>query len=140
CYFSHDAGLYERAFAGVRDRDETAREIKGRFENALEIWAQVLSVPEPQRAILGAGRRDFGHDAGVPVALKQFRPGRDAQPVAMPGGCEIVGVNDQHAHVKIAPGVDVKVGDLVALGVSHPCTTFDRWRLIHLVDDTYTIT
>jgi D-serine dehydratase len=28
---------------------------------------------------------------------------------------------------------------MVALGVSHPCTTFDKWRLIPVVDETYTV-
>jgi len=26
------------------------------------------------------------------------------------------------------------VGDLVGCGVSHPCTSFDKWRLLPLVD------
>jgi D-serine dehydratase len=26
-----------------------------------------------------------------------------------------------------------------ALGPSHPCTTFDKWREVHLVDDAYTV-
>jgi D-serine dehydratase len=28
---------------------------------------------------------------------------------------------------------------MVGLGVSHPCTTFDKWKLIYLVDDDYRI-
>ena len=31
------------------------------------------------------------------------------------------------------------MGDIVGFGVSHPCTTFDRWRWIPVVDDTYTV-
>jgi D-serine dehydratase len=139
CYFTHDAGVYERSFAQVRDRDATARAVGGRFESALEVWAQVLSTPEPGRAIVGAGRRDYGHDGGMPVVLKRFRPEVDAQPSVI-AGCEVVAVNDQHAHVKLEPGVDLKIGDLVALGVSHPCTTFDKWKLIYLVDDGYWVT
>jgi D-serine dehydratase len=27
------------------------------------------------------------------------------------------------------------VGDRVALGLSHPCTTFDKWRWMPLVED-----
>jgi len=28
------------------------------------------------------------------------------------------------------------VGDWVGLGLSHPCTTFDKWRLIPVVSGT----
>jgi D-serine dehydratase len=31
------------------------------------------------------------------------------------------------------------VGDLIGLGISHPCTTFDKWRLIPLVNDNYDV-
>jgi D-serine dehydratase len=139
CYLTHDACLYERSFREVRERSATARDVEGAFQNALEVWAYVLSVPEPGRAILGAGRRDFGHDAAMPSPLKHFRPGRDTNPRAAPVGSEIVGVNDQHAHMAMPENSDVRVGDMIALGVSHPCTTFDKWRLILVADDGYTI-
>jgi D-serine dehydratase len=29
------------------------------------------------------------------------------------------------------------VGDLVGCGISHPCTTFDKWPLLLGVDDDY---
>jgi D-serine dehydratase len=34
----------------------------------------------------------------------------------------------------------LRVGDLVSFGISHPCTTFDKWRLLWVVDDDYTVT
>jgi len=34
----------------------------------------------------------------------------------------------------------LRVGDMVALSISHPCTTFDKWRILFLVDDDYQIT
>jgi D-serine dehydratase len=140
CYLTHDAGLYERSFREVRERSATARDVAGRFQNALEVWAYVLSVPKSRRAILGAGRRDFGHDAAMPSPFKHFRPGRDARVRAAPFGWEIVAVNDQHAHMVLPEGADVRVGDMVALGVSHPCTTFDKWRLIMVANEAYAIT
>jgi D-serine dehydratase len=140
CYLTHDAGLYEHQFGEVLKRSAEARSVVGGFQNALEVWAQVISVPEPGRAILGAGRRDFGHDAGPPRPLKRFTPGRDSTPADAPPGWEVAAINDQHAHLLLQPGDDLAVGDLVALGVSHPCTTFDRWRLILVVDDAYVVT
>jgi D-serine dehydratase len=32
------------------------------------------------------------------------------------------------------------VGDLVGCGISHPCTTFDKWRALFTVDDDYRVT
>lgn len=138
CYLTHDAGLYERSFREARDRSQVVRTIEGGFHNALEVWAHVLSVPEPARAILGMGRRDFGDDAARPVPLHLFRPGRDAAPGAPPMG-RIVAVNDQHAHLALEPGDDVAVGDMIGFGVSHPCTTFDKWRLMAIVNEDYDV-
>ena len=75
-----------------------------------------------------------------PAPIKVFRPGRDTAPGPAPAGWEVVGVNDQHAHVALPEGADVAVGDMVALGVSHPCTTFDKWRLLLVVDEDYRVT
>jgi D-serine dehydratase len=60
------------------------------------------------------------------------------QPI--PAGHAVTGLNDQHGYVKCPAGSPLQVGDMVAFGVSHPCTTFDRWQLIHLVDDAYSVT
>ncbi|HWE98219.1 MAG TPA: alanine racemase, partial [Caulobacteraceae bacterium] len=114
CYLTHDAGIYERSFGDVLSRSDAARELPGGFENALEVWAYVLSIPEPGRAILGAGRRDFGHDAGPPRPLKQFRPGRDERP-SPAGAWEIAAINDQHAHMIFPAAQDLAVGDMIAL-------------------------
>lgn len=139
CYFTHDAGWYERLFSEVVERSSVARSIGERFENALEVWTYVISVPEPGRAILGAGRRDFGHDAGAPVPLKHFRPGGAGMPNSMSPQFQIVSINDQHAHMTLPAHADIRVGDMIALGVSHPCTTFDKWQLLYVVNDGYDI-
>jgi D-serine dehydratase len=34
-----------------------------------------------------------------------------------------------------AGALALRVGDLVCLGISHPCTTFDKWRWMPLVDE-----
>ena len=33
-----------------------------------------------------------------------------------------------------------EVGDLVGFGISHPCTAFDKWRVIPVVDDELRVT
>ena len=55
-------------------------------------------------------------------------------------GSEPHGLNGQHANLAIDAGApEPRVGDRVALGISHPCTTFDKWRWMALVDDGYDV-
>jgi D-serine dehydratase len=137
CYLSEDWGLYARALAEMHTRTGSGAPA---LEPALEVWAQVLSVPEPGLLILSAGRRDFGQDAGNPIALTHVPRGTTERRSLRTSGWTMAGVSDQHAHMTVPPGHGVAVGDLVALGPSHPCTTFDKWRMLYLVDDDYTVT
>ena len=93
----------------------------------------VLSSPEPGRAIAGVGRRDAPYDAGLPTVLRAYR---DGEPLALDGAA-ITELNDQHAFVT-ADGL--RPGDLLCLGISHPCGAFDRWRTLLEVDPDYTVT
>ena len=93
----------------------------------------------PGLVILSAGRRDFGQDAGNPVALTHVRRGTVERHPLRESGWQMAAASDQHAHMTAPPGHGAEVGDLVALGPSHPCTTFDKWRTVHLVDDDYNI-
>lgn len=137
CYVTHDSGIYERHQPARIVRQQDDHHTGPVLDAAIEVWAYVISVPEAGRAILGAGRRDFGHDAGPPRALKYFRPGADMR--QLPSVCEIVSINDQHAHLAFPADVELIVGDMVALGISHPCTTFDRWNSMLIVDDNYEV-
>jgi D-serine dehydratase len=136
CYLTLDHGIYDRLLDDVHRRTGSAEPA---LEPALEVWAQVLSVPEPGLVILSAGRRDFGQEAGNPVALAHVRRGSAEFRSLRGAGWRMAAASDQHAHMTAPPGHGVAVGDLVALGPSHPCTTFDKWREIHLVDDDYTV-
>jgi D-serine dehydratase len=137
CYLSEDWGLYARALTDLHTRTGSAAPD---LEPALEVWGQVLSVPEPGLIIVSAGRRDFGQDAGDPIALTHVPRGTGERRPLRDAGWTMAGTSDQHAHLAVPPGHGVAVGDLVALGPSHPCTTFDKWRTIYLVDDDYTVT
>jgi D-serine dehydratase len=140
CYLSHDDGLYRRHAAAVAARCLTRSVREGVPQGALEVWAAVQSRPEPDRAIVTLGRRDVGTDADLPVALHRFRPGRDAGPAAAPAHWAVFGHNDQHGYLRVDPSDDLAVGDWIGFGVSHPCTTFDKWRLVWGVDDNYAVT
>ncbi len=125
CTVSHDDGLYQRLSPFERG---TARD--GRLAPALEAWSAVLSVPEPGLAILGMGKRDVSFDIDLPLPKWQARDGV----VSSIGECTVVALNDQHAFLRGPAVADLVVGDLVGCGVSHPCTSFDKWRLLPLVD------
>jgi D-serine dehydratase len=131
-YVSHDSGVYEaeqkRILAATGENEGLI--------NALEVWARVQSCPEPGLAILTAGKRDFGTDSGLPVPLFVSRDGAPPQALT---GCEIFASNDQHAYMRFPATVLVTVGDQIGLGVSHPCTTFDKWQILFLVNDAYDI-
>lgn len=130
CYVTHDSGMYEHlsALAG--------RSLGGeRLQAALEAWGTVLSRPEPELALLLLGKRDVSYDVGPPIPLHVH----DAGGLRPALGMEVLQLNDQHAYLRLPAGDPLAVGDLVGCGVSHPCTTFDKWRLIPVVDDEYTV-
>jgi D-serine dehydratase len=104
---------------------------------ALEAWCEVVSVPEPGQAIAGLGRRDAPYDAGYPVVFAR-RPaaGGPVEPLA---GVTVTAMNDQHAYLSLPEGSPIEVGDLLGCGIIHPCTAFDKWRRIALVDENYQV-
>ncbi len=56
--------------------------------------------------------------------------------VAVPlEGAVTTALNDQHAFVRVPDDAVVEVGDVIRFGLSHPCTTFDKWRALAVVDD-----
>jgi len=139
CYITHDTGTYERLFERVRERSgEPWRSAPG-LRPALEVWSQVQSRPERGLAILTMGRRDASFDADLPRPIKWFRSGLHAAPASAPAAWQVVKLNDQHAYLRVPEDADLKVGDLVGCGISHPCTTFDKWQLLLEVDDGYTV-
>lgn len=140
CYLTSDHGMYQGALRQLDEREGVAPGTG--LRPALEIWSVVQSRPEPGLAILTMGKRDASHDAGLPVPLWTHRPG-PGSPHALPAACEIVKMNDQHAYLRLPDGDPIRevlaVGDLVGCGISHPCTTFDRWPLLLAVDDDYVV-
>ncbi|MGL4287969.1 MAG: amino acid deaminase [Phreatobacter sp.] len=139
CYITHDSQMYVRAFEALRARNPGLAAAGGGLQPALEIWAYVQSRPEPTKAILGFGKRDISYD-DPPLALTWFRPGGGmARPVPVPAGHAVQRLNDQHCHMAIPEDSPLAVGDMVAFGISHPCLTFDKWRILHLVDEDYRV-
>jgi D-serine deaminase-like pyridoxal phosphate-dependent protein len=133
-YISYDHGFYERIAPGTRPGRPGPR-----FVPAFELWAAVLSRPEPGLAIVGAGRHHVAFDQDMPVPLRT-RPAGVAGAGAAPAvGMRVSSVDDQHAYLRLPADSVLVPGDLVGMGISHPCTTFDKWRVIPVVDDDYRV-
>ena len=96
------------------------------------------SLPEPGLAILTMGKRDVFHDLHLPFPRVVFRPGLDRSPRRLPDGCIVTALNDQHAFMATRYS-DLAFGDMIGCTISHPCTTFDKWRFMPIVDDDYRV-
>ncbi len=142
-YVAHDHDLYRRLTPFARDTTPEIEGVSGdeSFLPALELWATVISRPEPGLALLNVGRRDTADDEGLPLPLDAWRPtagggADDTSATRLHGvleGAVVTALNDQHAFLRLGASSGLAVGDLVRLGVSHPCTTLSQWRELSLV-------
>ena len=128
CYVVHDHQLYVDAMAGVKHRNP---HLQGGLESALTVFAHIQSRPEPGLAIAALGKRDISCDPYLPVPLRRYRAGES--PGAL-DGWRVERAMDQHLFVALPNDADVRIGDVVEFGASHPCLTFDKWRRLLLVD------
>jgi D-serine deaminase-like pyridoxal phosphate-dependent protein len=115
-YIAHDDGFYAHISPFA---DSVAPHNPVHLQPAIHGWARVISTPEPDLALLDAGKRDLPYDEGLPIL--------DHDPVAA--------MNDQHTFVRGEQTRSMRIGDIVRLGLSHPCTAFDKWRLIPVITD-----
>ncbi|MGW2918800.1 alanine racemase [Streptomyces angustmyceticus] len=118
CYVTHDHGTYAQIspLPGLRP--------------ALTVGAAVLSTPETGTAVVGAGKRELPYDAGLPVVLGARSPAGTLRAAVRATAAQIY----DH-HLVLTDVQDLQVGDEVELGISHPCSAFDRWPDIAVVDD-----
>jgi D-serine dehydratase len=129
CYVTHDHGEYAAIAPGARRHGPD-------LWPAIELWAPVLSCPEPGLALACAGRRDVAFDQGLPIPLKVRKEDGSIQPATE---LTVTRLDDQHSYISVPPGLALTPGDLICFGISHPCTTFDKWRVIPVVDDDYRV-
>jgi D-serine dehydratase len=137
CYITHDSGFYERFARQVLARSDDAWRRRGSLRASLEVWSQVQSQPEPGLAILNMGKRDASFDIDLPRPLTWVQ---EEKQLALGDGWTITKMNDQHAYLQFPADVPLRVGDLIGCGISHPCTTFDKWRWLPVADDSYNVT
>lgn len=113
-YLTHDHGVYERTSPLTRGGKHGLRP-------AMTVWAQVSSIPEPGLALVTMGRRDVSFDQDLPV------------PLALPDS-RVTRLNDQHTYIQLGSADRVDVGTWLEFGISHPCTVFDKWQLLPVLD------
>ncbi|GLZ38807.1 amino acid deaminase [Actinokineospora sp. NBRC 105648] len=124
-YITHDDGFYrDISPLGAHPRLGRVPPLR----SALRAWAQVISRPEPGLALLAVGKRDVPYDIHLPEP-QVLRTGSGTRSLS---GCAVTALNDQHAFLSLAPDSRVQVGDWVGMGLSHPCTVFDKWPLLPL--------
>ncbi|MGW2690312.1 amino acid deaminase [Streptomyces sp. NPDC001296] len=128
-YVSHDDVHYRRLTPFNRVPEE------GALEPAFRLWAQVVSRPSADQAFVNAGKRDAAYDLDLPVAQAVRRDGTE-RPAA---GIEVTALSDQHLWLGTGPEADVEVGDWVGFGLSHPCTSFDKWQVIPVAEADGTV-
>ncbi len=128
-YVSHDDGHYRKITPFNRVPEE------GALEPAFRLWTQVVSRPSAEQAFLNAGKRDAAYDLDLPFA-QVVRRGGTERPAT---GIEVTALSDQHAWLRTGPEADLEVGDWVGLGLSHPCTSFDKWQLIPVAEADGTV-
>ncbi|MER6164093.1 amino acid deaminase [Streptomyces violaceorubidus] len=128
-YVSHDDGHYRELTPFNRVPEE------GALEPAFRLWSQVVSRPSPEQAFTNAGKRDAAYDLHLPFAQVVRRDGAE-RPAT---GVEVTGLSDQHAWVRTTGEADLEVGDWLGTGLSHPCTSFDKWQLIPLAEADGTV-
>jgi D-serine deaminase-like pyridoxal phosphate-dependent protein len=121
-FLIHDDGFYERLSPFRSGQSEPT------LRSAMHAWSRTLSRPEPSLALLDAGKRDIPYDEGLAVPQKLST----GEPVKG----ELIALNDQHAFLRVAADdATVSAGAVVRLGLSHPCTAFDKWKLIPVIDN-----
>ncbi len=122
---THDHGPYAEVVPLAAEAGHPA----GALRPALDLWAAVVSTPEPGLALINAGKRDAPYDSHLPVVLDVLRDGGSVPCV----GVTVRSMNDQHGFL-VHDG-QLQVGDVVRLGPCHPCTAFDKWSLVPVLDD-----
>ena len=131
-YLTHDDGHYRH----LSPLGEHPRTSGSGLISALHGWVRVSSQPEPGLALVDGGKRDLPYDLGLPeVQLRRPRdPGSAPEPLS---GLTVTALNDQHGFVRWDPQLPapIMIGDELRVGVSHPCTAFDKWKVIPVIDD-----
>jgi D-serine dehydratase len=138
CYVTHDHGRYKVQHQQSIDRLQGIAEMPV-FHQAMELWSYVQSMPESSLAFLTFGKRDTSHDLDLPIPIFALSPGQSLVNPKSVEGAKVTKLNDQHAYLQLPDSHSLMLGDMVCCGISHPCTAFDKWRVLPVVNDEYEV-
>src|SRR5690625_2130887 len=139
CYLTHDVDMYKKYFSRMTQRSPDIVNVDGGLRPAMEVWGYVLSRPETNKVILNLGKRDVSPD-DLPQIEAWFRFSNSSMTTPEPlAGHKATALNDQHCHVYVPDDPPLQPGDIVQVGISHPCLTFDKWKTLLVRDDAYNI-
>lgn len=139
CYVTHDHGTYQRFQVAIDQR--LGCDCSDSLRPAMEVWATVQSCPEPRLAIVAMGKRDVSFDLSMPTPIARALLGAQATST-VPASWHINALNDQHGYLRWTAADDALapvVGERIGFGISHPCTTFDKWHWMPIVEDDYRV-
>ena len=145
---TYDHGVYRNALADMDARRGFETEVGVQsavdaFTPALELWGAVVTMQDDGLAVVNMGIRDLPFDLGYPIPLRRFRDGELVEDISngqAGGEWRIPKANDQHCYLTYPDGADLKVGDVISFGISHPCTAFDKWKVIYRVNNNLDVT
>ena len=132
CYLTHDSRMYRESHQQMLARGWRGAEPVAAFE----LWSYIQSIPERGLAILTMGKRDAAYDYYLPTPLRRVRENEVNHDLS---NCQVTRMNDQHAYMTFPESLDLRFGDKIVCGISHPCTAFDKWRFIPVVNDEYDV-
>ena len=138
-YIAYGNGYYTDVLNNIEKRKKIfikKKSIKATdlFFPALELWSFVISQQDEGKAILNFGKRDVSFDLGYPIPLAIYRNKKLIKKINNKKDINIYKLNDQHAFIKYNK-FNLKVGDLVKFGVSHPCITINNWNTLYLINN-----
>lgn len=126
-YLTHDSGFY-RGISPLDASFDGDSSTVGTLTPALRGLVRVVSRPEPELVLVDAGKRDLPFDEGLPEPRGWAAD--LGEPMVPLDGASVVAMNDQHSFVRVPADAPLGIGAVVTVGVSHPCTAFDKWRYI----------
>ncbi|MEV6288306.1 amino acid deaminase [Kribbella sp. NPDC051770] len=131
-YIAHDDGYYRE----ISPLGSAPRTDGDRLIPSMHGWIRITSQPEPGLAIFDAGKRDLPFDEGMPEP-QLLRPRSAGESPTVLSGLTVTKLNDQHGFLRFSADDEppVVIGDELRVGLSHPCTAFDKWGLIPVIDD-----
>lgn len=136
CYLTHDVGLYVATQERLQSGNPVAQAMGAGLIPALHVWAYIQSRPESGLAIVGIGKRDASFDVALPQPALHYRPGTKKPTKAAP--CwRLTKMMDQHGMLEVEENDDLRIGDMIAFDIAHPCLTFDKWRSLPILDSDF---